>query len=59
MKDMKARLKAWRDGKGISQETAARILSVTVSCYSKWETGMREPTGDRLWRINAILEGAK
>jgi transcriptional regulator with XRE-family HTH domain len=44
-------LKRWRDAQGINQRDAARLLGITQSEYSKFETGRRTPRPKRAGEI--------
>lgn len=58
MRTLAHRIKAWREGAGLSQEEAARALLISLSAYQKYERGARNPAGITLERINRLLAGA-
>jgi len=48
---MKERLKQLRKDKGVSQKDVAKEIGVTVSAYSNYEQGLREPSNQILINI--------
>ena len=48
---MKERLKLLRKEKGVSQKEVARSIGVTISAYSNYEQGIREPSNQILINI--------
>ncbi len=53
--EFKDRLKELRIENGIKQETLSKILNITTSTVSMYETGQREPTLDILIRISIFF----
>lgn len=49
--EFKDRLRELRIENGIKQETLSKILNITTSTVSMYETGQREPTLDILIKI--------
>ena len=45
---MKERLKLLRKQKGVSQKVVAEAIGVTLSAYSNYEQGLREPNNQIL-----------
>ena len=45
---MKDRLKELRKEKGVSQKEVAKAIGVTISAYSNYEQGLREPSNQIL-----------
>ena len=48
---MKERLKLLRKQKGVTQKTVADAIGVTLSAYSNYEQGLREPNNQILINI--------
>ena len=48
MFNMKDRLKLLRKQKGVSQKVVAEAIGVTLSAYSNYEQGLREPSNQIL-----------
>ena len=48
---MKERLKLLRKQKGVSQKVVAEAIGVTLSAYSNYEQGIREPSYDILIKL--------
>lgn len=48
---MKERLKLLRKQKGVTQKTVADAIGVTLSAYSNYEQGLREPNNQILVNI--------
>ena len=51
MESIRDILKAYRRATEQSQEQAARVFGVSVSCYQKWESGARTPSARAMDRI--------
>lgn len=51
------RLKRLREGIGLSQRAMAKRLGINPGTLVRWETGKREPTGERLKKVKALLVG--
>jgi len=41
---------------GVTQTAVAAALDVSVAALSRWESGLRAPSGDRLNRYLAVLD---
>jgi transcriptional regulator with XRE-family HTH domain len=52
---MGPRLRAYRQGRGISQEAMARHLGIDAGTLARWERGRRRPQGENLARVQAFL----
>jgi transcriptional regulator with XRE-family HTH domain len=52
-----SRLKAYRRGRGVSQEAMARQLGIDPGTLARWERGSREPRGEYLARAEGVLAG--
>jgi transcriptional regulator with XRE-family HTH domain len=50
------RLLAYRRERGVSQSTLARLLGVDPGTLSRWERGLRVPSGTYARRANRALE---
>lgn len=50
------RLQYWRKGRGLSQENLACRLGVDPGTLSRWERGLRLPTGEHHARVLRVLE---
>ncbi len=48
---MKEKLKLLRKSKGVSQKVVAKAIGVTLSAYSNYEQGLREPSNEVLIRL--------
>ena len=48
---MNEKLKLLRKEKGISQKVVAKALGITLSAYSNYEQGIREPSNDILVKL--------
>ena len=48
---MKEKLKLLRKEKGISQRVVANAIGVTLSAYSNYEQGIREPSNEILIKL--------
>ena len=48
---MNIKLKQLRSEKGLSQKEIAKIIGVSVSAYSNYEQGIREPSYDILIKL--------
>ena len=48
-------LKQTREGRGLSQEDAARAVGITASALSKWEQGKAAPRLNALSRLSRVL----
>ena len=48
---MKDKLKQLRKEKGVSQKDVAKAIGVTISAYSNYEQGLREPSNQILINI--------
>lgn len=48
---MNKKLKQLRKDKGLSQKEVASIIGVTISAYSNYEQGIREPSYDILIKL--------
>lgn len=48
---MKERLKLLRKELGISQKVVAKAIGVTLSAYSNYEQGLREPSNEILIKL--------
>lgn len=44
------RLKELREGKGLTQVQLAEILNISKSAIANYESGLREPKDNRLWK---------
>ena len=55
MNAIQNRLREWRETNGLSQETAAHRMKVSVSTYQKWESGARTPSYRNQSKINRFL----
>ena len=44
-------LRIWRQRKGLTQDSAARMLGVAATTWSHWETGRRIPTPRLLYLL--------
>lgn len=47
-------LKAWREGKGLSQSAAGDLLGVTQVTVSDWESGRKMPRTAAAFRIQDV-----
>ena len=47
-------IRFWRTTRGLSQDEMARRLGVDRSTLARWESGQREPTGDRRLRLDLV-----
>lgn len=54
--NMNIKLKQLRSEKGLSQKEIAKIIGVSVSAYSNYEQGIREPSYDILIKIAQYFE---
>lgn len=52
------RLKRYREGLGWSQRAMARKIGVHPATLVRWEKGQREPQGDYVARVEAMLNGS-
>lgn len=57
-KEFGARLKAARQAKGLTQKDVARLIHVTPSTLSQYESGLIEPTLKNLIRLSALLKSS-
>jgi len=48
---MNEKLKLLRKEKGVSQKVVAKALGITLSAYSNYEQGIREPSNDILIKL--------
>ena len=48
---MNKRLKLLRKTKGVSQKDVAKAIGVTLSAYSNYEQGIREPSNEILIKL--------
>ena len=48
--------RALREDVGLSQLDIADLVGATPAAVSRWEAGLREPTGERLERYLDVLE---
>ena len=48
---MNEKLKLLRKEKGVSQRIVAKALGITLSAYSNYEQGIREPSNDILIKL--------
>ena len=48
---MKEKLKLLRKEKGVSQKIVAKELGITLSAYSNYEQGIREPSNEVLVKL--------
>ena len=48
---MNERLKLLRKQKGVSQKEIAKTIGISVSAYSNYEQGIREPSNEILIRL--------
>lgn len=53
-----ARLRQARKRLGLTQEGAAKALSVTRVCVARWETGTRAPSGPARLYVEAWINHA-
>ena len=53
---MNERLKLLRKGKGVTQREVASAIGVTLSAYSNYEQGLREPNSQILINICKYYE---
>lgn len=53
---MKEKLKQLRKEKGVSQKTVADAIGVTISAYSNYEQGLREPSNQILINLCRYFE---
>lgn len=53
---MNERLKLLRKQKGVSQKTVAEAIGVTLSAYSNYEQGLREPSNQILINLCKYYE---
>lgn len=44
-----------RENLGLTQETVAQLIGVTVDTYQHWETGEKEPRANRLVNLAGVL----
>jgi transcriptional regulator with XRE-family HTH domain len=51
-------LRAWRDGRGLSQQEAAELLGVSQASVSDYERGVKSPDVDRALRIAETTDGS-
>ena len=50
-------LKAWRDDRKISQESAAKLVDVRAATWCDWENGKKDPRSDRAQDLERLTEG--
>lgn len=48
---MKDKLKQLRKNKGVSQKIVAKAIGISLSAYSNYEQGIREPSNEILIKI--------
>ena len=48
---MNERLRLLRKEKGVSQKVVAKAIGITLSAYSNYEQGIREPSNDILIKL--------
>lgn len=48
---MKEKLRLLRKEKGVSQKIVASVIGVTLSAYSNYEQGLREPSNEILVKL--------
>ena len=51
------RLKRYRERLAVPMRVMAKALGVAESTLCRWETGEREPTGEYLAKVEAVLDG--
>ena len=56
MTKIKERLKKIRKENGVSQKEVADYLGVSVSAYSNYEQGIREPSLDMLLKLSDFFD---
>ncbi len=56
MTKIKERLKRLRKENGVSQKEVADYLGVSVSAYSNYEQGIREPSLDMLLKLSDFFD---
>lgn len=53
--EIRLRLRALREAKGLSQRAVARDLGVTPGAVAKWELGYTQPTMDNILALASLL----
>ena len=53
--EIRLRLRALREAKGLSQRAVARELGVTPGAVAKWELGYTQPTMDNILALASLL----
>ena len=48
---MNEKLKLLRKEKGVSQKVVAKAIGITLSAYSNYEQGLREPSNEMLIKL--------